>query len=218
MNKFKVGDRVKIVSNPGRWAHCLSVGSCARVSKVDNTDNSLEVTGDLNGHSCAQWVGFEDVATLELQKIVVTSDGETTTARLFSGKELVKSATAKCSPSDEFVFETGAVLALDRLLDPVTKAKPNAPKFTKADLKTGLFGRMNDGRWFVVVDEKLLYALAEGDFRSGGFDNISSLDESLSFPSGARIDFVLEACSFVNAQDRASEGLFLWSRPGVKFE
>lgn len=50
------------------------------------------------------------------RKIIITTDGRVTTARLIEGKQTVKTATATCSPSDEFSFETGARLAFDRLV------------------------------------------------------------------------------------------------------
>lgn len=50
------------------------------------------------------------------RKIVITTDGRVTTARLIDGKRTIKTATATCSPSDEFSFETGARLAFDRLV------------------------------------------------------------------------------------------------------
>lgn len=48
-------------------------------------------------------------------KIVITTDGKTTTARLFDGKKLVKKAEARCSPDDTFDFMFGAKLAVERL-------------------------------------------------------------------------------------------------------
>jgi hypothetical protein len=70
-----------------------------------------------NGVWCG-WLGkeyykFERVE--ENTKIVTTTDGKTTTARLFDGKELVKKAEAKCSPDDKFDFMVGANLAMERL-------------------------------------------------------------------------------------------------------
>lgn len=54
-------------------------------------------------------------------KIVITTDGKTTLARLFNEKGEVKRAEAKCSPSDTFDFETGAKIALDRLIEKKAK-------------------------------------------------------------------------------------------------
>ena len=51
------------------------------------------------------------------QKIVITSDGKETLARLYDGKKVVKKATAQCSPNDTFDFKTGAMLAFERLMN-----------------------------------------------------------------------------------------------------
>lgn len=50
------------------------------------------------------------------RKIIITTDGTTTTARLIEGKTTIKTATAKCSPEDTFDFDKGARLAFDRLV------------------------------------------------------------------------------------------------------
>lgn len=220
MSKFKVGDRVKVVGNNFRPHHNLTIGTEAEILTLTGVDD-VWVEGQGSYGAINQYINTRDIELVShpaKQKIVVTTDGQTTTARLFSGKELVKSAEAKCSPRDEFVFETGAALALDRLLDREKKAEPEAPKFTKADLKTGLFGRMNDGRWFVVLGERLLYGEAVDSGCRGGYDNIERLNTDLSFNSGARIDLVVEALSFFTARDKVRRGQVLWSRPGAKFE
>lgn len=49
------------------------------------------------------------------QKIVITTDGKYTTAKLYDGKKVVKTAKASCAPEDTFDFNYGASLALDRL-------------------------------------------------------------------------------------------------------
>ena len=57
-------------------------------------------------------------------KIVITSDGKTTLARLYDGNRVIRRAEAKCSPEDTYDFATGANLAYDRLMRP---AKPTDP-------------------------------------------------------------------------------------------
>lgn len=51
------------------------------------------------------------------QKIVVTTDGTETLARLYEGDKVVKKATAKRSPDDTFDFNVGAKLAFERLMN-----------------------------------------------------------------------------------------------------
>lgn len=64
---------------------------------------------------------------------------------------------------------------------------------TKADLKTGMFGRTNMHQWFVVVYDKLVY-------EDGGYDRIEEMDDNLSFEVGWCIDFLVYADSFEHAK------------------
>ena len=63
------------------------------------------------------------------EKIVITTDGKTTTAKLFKGKKLIKTAEAKCNPANTFDFGIGARIALDRLSgrEKVAEKKDNKP-------------------------------------------------------------------------------------------
>ena len=49
-------------------------------------------------------------------KIVITTDGKTTTAKMYKGKKLLKAAESSCSPEDTFDFAVGAKIAFDRLM------------------------------------------------------------------------------------------------------
>lgn len=64
---------------------------------------------------------------------------------------------------------------------------------TKADLKTGMFGRTNDNDWFVVVNDLLVY-------ENGSFDNLSDIHDDLTFESGYAIVYLVYACSFGHAR------------------
>ena len=63
------------------------------------------------------WWGFSDDMLVPAvdKKIVITTDGKTTLARLYEDKKIVKTAKAKCSPEDKFDFIAGAELAFERL-------------------------------------------------------------------------------------------------------
>ena len=63
---------------------------------------------------------FEDTAVCH-EKIIITVDGSKTIARLFDGNTVIKTAKAKCSPEDEFDFETGAMLAMRQLFSDFKK-------------------------------------------------------------------------------------------------
>lgn len=66
---------------------------------------------------------------LSNNKIIITTDGTTTMAKMYDGKQVVKTATAKCNPDDEFDFKKGAVIAFDRLV----KEEPKKPNFKVGD-------------------------------------------------------------------------------------
>lgn len=122
--KYKVGDKVRIVS---KWGE----GCCQnRQGKMDKwlgkvmtirttygycTYGMKEDVGENGGLS---WLWNENMieGLASEKKIVITFDGVEILARLYDGKKVVKTATAKCSPADNFDFETGAKYAFGRLL------------------------------------------------------------------------------------------------------
>lgn len=120
--KYKVGDRVKCIKK----IDCIKVGYKGTV--IDGaSDESICVEFDefIGGHSrCGKgksghcwWLdGTVHVKKIPLitSKIVITTDGAETLARLYEDGKVVKSATAKCAP--EFDFNIGARLAFDRLI------------------------------------------------------------------------------------------------------
>lgn len=139
--KYKVGDRVRIVAK--------RVGCCW--NSDGDMDKWLGKTMTIRDTSCGcyrmeedkgcgDWYWWEHMieGLAENHKIVITTDGKTTTARLFNGKELIRKAEAKCSPDDEFDFMVGAELAMERL----TEKKPVNP------FKVGDYVRVTGGESF----------------------------------------------------------------------
>ena len=49
------------------------------------------------------------------KKIVITTDGKTTTAKMYDGKSCIKVSESRCCPSDTFDFQTGAEITFNRL-------------------------------------------------------------------------------------------------------
>lgn len=72
----------------------------------------------------------------EERKIVITTDGTTTRAKLYDGHKLIRESKAICSKDDTFDFEAGAKIAFEKLT-----AKPAEPKYKKAlkPLNTKIF-------------------------------------------------------------------------------
>lgn len=65
---------------------------------------------------------------------------------------------------------------------------------TKADLKTGMFGVMSDGKKFVVVNDKIVY-------QEDGYDFIRSFDNDLCIKGHWKILFLVNAVSFRNLDE-----------------
>lgn len=206
--KYKVGEKVQVVSKNGYPAHQFAIGAVVTVVNTpEKCHGSLLCEGrGPRGDHMTQFVNPCDVALL-LRKIVITTDGETTTARMFDGKEQVKSATAKCSKSDTFCFETGAALAMERLL---CEEEKKAPEFSKADLRDGMFCHMRDGSWFVIVGD-----LAVCD--DGCFCLMHELDDDLSWPIAGPIEVVLEGveCFNIAKLQGPNSRHIKYVRPGV---
>lgn len=122
--KYKVGDKVRIVSKWGKGCHENADGKMdkwlGKVMTVRDVGITLyRMVEDIEDNESGGWAWTENcIAGLACEnKIVITSDGEKTLARLYDGKKVVKTATAKCSPDDKFSFETGAKIAFERLID-----------------------------------------------------------------------------------------------------
>ena len=119
---------------------------------------------------------FEKV-TESADKIIITHDGITTTAKLYDGKNLIKSATAKCAPDDTFDFATGAMLVLDRICKSSEVREVKRPakvgewiKIVKANLMEGCYQNGDvlqvidtSGEKNVYVRTKLTHSVNRGD-------------------------------------------------------
>ena len=137
--KFKVGDRVRTIN---KVDGVDLIGKCGTVVDVKNGLLSVRLGVEFDepfpdGHNCngrgtSGYCRFGYVCDFELiqdQKIVITTDGKETLARLYEGNKVIKSATAKCNPEDTFDFKVGAKLAFDRLMGEAVKVAE--PKYFK---------------------------------------------------------------------------------------
>lgn len=141
--KFKVGDHVVGNKKADNHYEITKTGWRGEVIAVNGEDR-LRVRAlpgypagslpEVGFYVCAEY--FDLIRPIDNRKIVVTADGTTTTARLYDGKTLLKSAEAKCSLKDTFDFEAGAGLAVDRLLGRKTE-EPTPKLFPLADIKAG---------------------------------------------------------------------------------
>jgi len=113
--KFKVGDTV--------YAEWMSHKGEAVVVEVDPLGkNGMTYRVQFSDADNPLWVYDRDVRAISKNRIVIESDGTTTTATLFDREQKVKTAESKCSPDDTFDFVTGAKLAFDRLISGENKS------------------------------------------------------------------------------------------------
>ena len=143
--RFKVGDNVRVRKD-------LEVGN--RYFMSDGKEHNSFVTdmakfaGEIVTISRAtaqykikecegyQWVD-EMFEPINERKIVIITDGMETVAKLYDGKKIIKHATAKCSPDDEFNFETGAKIAFERLIEETIGEEKPIEKKPKLKIEVG---------------------------------------------------------------------------------
>ena len=127
MKNFKIGDRVIVSKECICDGKLFTKGMTGKVVGV-RRDNltACEFDKNIKGHDAmglgrnghCWWLDSDDLqpASAETKKIVITSDGKETLARLYDGNKVIKKAVAKCSPDDEYDFGKGAEIAFDRLM------------------------------------------------------------------------------------------------------
>ncbi len=126
--KYKLGDKVRVISKPNENGfYYMSVGPDFNVmNDIMHTFMGKEVTiskytkdGEYKiKEDNERWNWTDEMFTglaSSFPKIVITTDGKTTTAKMFDGKKLLKTAMSKCSPEDTFDFAIGAKIALERM-------------------------------------------------------------------------------------------------------
>ena len=164
MAKYKVGDRVRIVSTPrlARWngvmnkwlGETMTITSVSVNSKGEICYRMAEDRGDFYG--CG-WCWYEDMISGLAESdreytVELRFDGMITTATLKRGGRDVKTAEARCNPKDTYSRAEGAKVAVERLFE--KKRKEDKPKENKREQ-----GKPKVGDKFVIV----------GDFTGHGF-------------------------------------------------
>ena len=131
--KYKAGDKVRIISKWGKGCHenadgqmDKQLGKVMTIMCVDCNRKCYKMIEDESEQDGYGWYWYENsIEGLACEnKIVITSDGVETRARLYDGNKIIKTTTAKCSPDDKFSFETGAKIAFERLFDSEEKEEP----------------------------------------------------------------------------------------------
>ena len=131
--KYKVGDKVRVRDDLeiGKWYSMNNRTFSDFVNSKMITFKGKEVT--ILADNCfgmylikednGEWHWTDEMFSgpaTSLPKVVITTDGKTTTAKMYERKKVLKTAKSQCSPEDTFDFAVGAKLALER----VTKKEP----------------------------------------------------------------------------------------------
>ena len=141
MAKYKVGDKVRIVSTPrlARWNGVMNkwLGETMTITSVNVNSNGeifyrmAEDRGDFYG--CG-WCWYADMISGLAESdreytVELRFDGTITTAVLKRGGRDVKTAEARCNPKDTYSRAEGARVAVERLFE--KKRKEDKPKESK---------------------------------------------------------------------------------------
>lgn len=156
MAKYKVGDKVRIVSTPrlARWNGVMNnwLGETMTITSVNvNSKGEIfyrmaEDRGDFFG--CG-WCWYEDMISGLAESdreytVELRFDGMITTAVLKRGGRDVKTAEARCNPTDTYSRAEGARVAVERLFEKKRKEK-DKPKESKPKIgdKFKIVGKSN---------------------------------------------------------------------------
>ena len=132
MAKFKVGDRVKIVRND--YLKC-EIGDTGTIMAY-NSGAGYAVEFDIprpSYHGCrglttpgyGQWAWEENIELIEPIKdkptrefkLIITSSGDTTTAKLIHGKDVTKEATVTRYSKDEYSEKAAVEAVVDKIFE-----------------------------------------------------------------------------------------------------
>ena len=155
--KYKVGDKVRVrkdLNLASVYGRCLvtldMLGYRDKVVTIAAVlHDSYKVEEDCETRYWTDKM-FEPACT---KKIVITTDGVTTTAKKYDGKNLIKEAKAVCSKDDTFNFDVGAKLAMERLM---AEDKPKLYNGKVVCVDTGEAGYYTKGKIYEVVKGRFL--------------------------------------------------------------
>ena len=164
---FNIGDRVqtKLNRTPGTVRR-ISNGLVA--VETDDPNDGLPLPGFEIQHGL--FLSADAWEKISPSKIVITSDGKTTLARLYDCKRVIRRAEAKCSPEDTYDFATGANLAYDRLMRPETLTASVKPYAEPSKLTTPA------NKYDAMSDDDLVCAICDMGMCSASVSNIRHAD------------------------------------------
>lgn len=202
--KFKVGDKV-IARTDSPYSITRAGSRGTVVGTLENPNGQFIAPGDDicvknndDGACYSVESKYFDLVPECNQKIVITTNGKITTAKLYDGKKFVKKAKASCSPEDEFNFDTGALIAFSRLTgcDHRLSEVPEVPEVPEESLDWDEF--KNDKIFVQVTEENFDDFINEAERHGCFFKNHDKFNPFKSFNAK------LVMCLMRNADDGLS--------------
>lgn len=192
MAKFKVGDIVKPNDKSVGWLAITCKGNMLEGVVVHSEDDwfSVKITKMAEGGERYEGRTFRIVSpecfdlVYRKRELHVTTDGTTTHAVLKEGGKVVKRAKAVCSPDDEYSFETGARLAVDRVFG---KDEKSAEEKGAAHEPKPKF---NIGNMVKVVDSGKTYTLFDDIMQQYGADYLMRWAYGVAAPQDGQYEVV----------------------------
>lgn len=193
---FKIGDRVVVVGDCRTLRGGINLkGKVGTICKIDGISIGVDFGKNMGGHDCDDkctygngWFILSTKLKLSETKksIHIYADGMTTKAVIKDNNKVVKSATAKCSPSDTYNFETGARIAFDRLCNGLAEScKFPKIKEVKRNAKVGEYVKI------VKSDENRF-----NDYKNGDVLLVVEADRVNGGPGGMRAFYKNERFKF----------------------
>lgn len=200
MAKYKVGDKVRIVSerpfscgfNDKMCKYLGTVMTIRNVIESDNPSYKMEedkggleflLTRELLGDIADGWVWSEKwisglaeepkeqkEAPSGLISVHIRFCGPLTVAELMNGRKVVKVANARCNPKDEYSRSEGARIAVERLFEKTSGKAKDASKPKIGD-KFVVVGKSDDMRHAFDVGTIVTLILLQDDGYSRYQDN-----------------------------------------------
>lgn len=180
MSKFKVGDRVLAIDNIKQFKTPMP-GTIVGLFRSEPLEGKYDYLVRFDDGS-ELWSNVTSPIRKKQPVIVITTDGKTTTATKRRGKEVLGTATARCHEGDTFDFDSGAALALARLVG--ANIEIHNPKPEKPTLLTGRIVCIEsyapwwtEGKIYEVCDGYIIDN--DGDDR-GPFHSVAEMNELLA--------------------------------------
>lgn len=181
MAKFKVGDRVIVVVD----RYTVPRGTTGVIKCFDKDAEkeginiAIELDRPISYHNCGGrtkcgrgwWVAERDIELIKTAepefKLIITSKGDTTTAKLIHGKDVTKEATVTRYSKDEYSEKAAVEAVVEKIFGEDEKEnEANKPYNGKAVWTSDNEGVYTKGKIYKFVDGRIKHDLG---FTIGGY-------------------------------------------------